>query len=84
MTPPQAAAYLAEHGYANVDWQVESGTMVSPDGGKGTSSTAHQASAPEHGFVIPGSQHGDGQVVMVADQRVGATGMGGCFGQPMP
>jgi len=28
--------------------------------------------------------HGDGKVIMVADQRVGATGVGDCFGSPMP
>jgi hypothetical protein len=84
MTPPEAAAFLAAHGFTNVDWQVETGAVISAGGGKGTSTTIHQSSAPEHGFVIPGSQHGDGQVIMVADQRVGATGMGGCFGQPMP
>ena len=35
MTPPEAAAFLAAHGFTNVDWQVESGTAVAPDGGKG-------------------------------------------------
>jgi len=84
MTPREAEAFLAEHGFTNVDWQVESGAVVSADGGKGTSTTVHQSSAPEHGYVIPGSQHADGQVIMDVDQRVGATGMGGCFGQPMP
>ena len=84
MTPPDAAAFLAAHGYTNVDWQVETGTAVTPDGGKGTSSSVHVSTPPAHGFVIPGSRLPDGQVIMVVDQRVGATGVGACFGHPMP
>ncbi len=84
MTPPEAAAFLASHGYARVDWQVESGTVLSAEGGKGASSTVHLLSAPAHGFVIPGSLLPDGQVIMVVDQRVGATGVGACVGYPMP
>jgi hypothetical protein len=84
MTPPEAAAFLASHGYVRVDWQVESGTVRSVDGGKGASSTIHLSSPPPHGYVIPGSLLPDGQVIMVVDQRVGATGVGACFGYPMP
>jgi len=84
MSPPEADAFLAEHGFADVDWQVETGTTVAPDGGKGSSTTVHQATPPEHGYVIPGSVHDNGKVIMVADQRVGATGVGDCFGSPMP
>jgi hypothetical protein len=84
MTPPEAAAFLAAHGYADVDWQVESGTAVTPDGGKGTSSSVHVSTPPAHGYVIPGSRLPSGQVIMVVDQRVGATGVGACFGHPMP
>ena len=84
MSPPEADAFLAEHGFPDVDWQVETGTAVAPDGGKGSSSTVHQATPPEHGYVIPGSLLEDGRVIMVADQRTGATGVGDCFGSPMP
>lgn len=42
-----------------------------------------QASAPEHGFVIPGSII-DGTLYMVVDQREGATGVGECFRMKMP
>ena len=84
MSPPVADAFLADHGFAEVDWQVETGTTVAPDGGKGSSSTVHQSTPPEHGHVIPGSIQNDGSVIMVADQRVGATGVGDCFGSPMP
>jgi hypothetical protein len=84
MTPPEAEAFLAAHGYTEVIWQVESGTAVAPDGGKGSSSSVQQAHAPEHGYVIPGSVGGDGRLTMVIDQRVGATGVGDCFGAPMP
>ena len=84
MTPPEAAAFLAAHGFTNVDWQVESGTTVAGNGGKGQSSSIHVSTPPTHGFVIPGSLLGDGQVIMVVDQRDGATGVGDCFGTPMP
>jgi hypothetical protein len=84
INPPEAAAFLAGHGYADVDWQVETGTVLSADGGKGTSSSVHVATPPAHGFVIPGSRLPDGTVIMVVDQRVGATGVGDCFGHPMP
>ena len=84
MTPPEAAAYLAAHGFDKVIWQVESGTMIAPDGGKGTSRTQSGPTPPEHGYVVPGSLHEDGTVYMIADQREGATGVGACFGAPMP
>jgi hypothetical protein len=84
MTPPEAEAFLTAHGHPDVVWQVESGSMVAPDGGKGSSSSVQQAHAPEHGYVIPGSIDGDGQLTMVVDQRVGSTGVGDCFGASMP
>ncbi len=84
MTPPEAAAFLAAHGYATVDWQVETGTVLAPDGGKGSSSSVHVTTPPAHGYVIPGSLLPDGTVIMVVDQRDGATGVGDCFGKPMP
>lgn len=84
MSPPEAHAFLSGHGYAKVDWQVETGTAVTPDGGKGSSTTVHQSVPPAHGYVIPGSVLDDGTVIMVADQRTGATGVGDCFGSPMP
>jgi hypothetical protein len=84
MTPPEAAAFLAAHGYPDVDWQVETGTTLTPDGEKGSSSSIHVSTPPAHGYVIPGSRLPDGQVIMVVDQRAGATGVGACFGHPMP
>jgi hypothetical protein len=84
MSPPEAEAFLAARGYSDVRWQVETGTMVAPDGGKGTSSTVVQAHPPAHGYVIPGSVGGDGRLTMIVDQRAGATGVGDCFGAPMP
>jgi len=84
MSPPEADGFLAGHGFTDVDWQVETGTIVGPDGGKGSSTTVHQDTPPEHGYVIPGSLLDDGTVIMVADQRAGATGVGDCFGSPMP
>jgi hypothetical protein len=84
MTPPEAAAFLAANGFPHVDWQVESGSVLTADGGKGSSSTVHVSTPPAHGFVIPGSLLPDGTVIMVVDQRVGATGVGDCFGHPMP
>jgi hypothetical protein len=84
MDPPAAAAFLATHGFTRVDWQVETGTVLSADGGKGSSSSVHVTTPPAHGYVIPGSLLPDGTVIMVVDQRDGATGVGACFGKPMP
>jgi hypothetical protein len=84
MTPPEAAAALAAHGLTDVAWQVESGTAVAADGGKGATTTVQQPTPPASGFVIPGSVLDDGSVIMVVDQRAGASGVGDCFGQPMP
>jgi hypothetical protein len=84
MTPPEAAALLAAKGFTHVDWQVETGTVRAADGGKGSSSSVHVTTPPDHGYVIPGSLLPSGQVIMVVDQRVGATGVGACFGHPMP
>jgi hypothetical protein len=79
MSPPQAAAYLAAHGYPNVAWQVESG-----DGSKAGGTSIQQSTPPEHGYVIPGSVLEDGLLHLVIDQRVGATGVGACVDTPMP
>jgi hypothetical protein len=78
MTPPQASAYLAAHGYTNVVWQVEAG-----DGSKAGRAPVLQSTAPAHGFVVPGSMI-DGRLHMVVDQRAGATGVGACAGMAMP
>ncbi len=84
LSPREAAAFLAERGFTDVVWQVESGTVLAPDGGKGQSTSVQQGTAPAHGHVIPGSIGSDGRLTMVVDQRDGATGVGACFGQPMP
>jgi hypothetical protein len=84
MSPPEAAAFLSQRGYTRIDWQVETGSVLTPDGRKGSSSTTHVTDPPAHGYVIPGSVHDDGRLVMTVDQRVGATGIGACFGEPMP
>jgi hypothetical protein len=85
MTPPEAAAFLAAHGFRNVDWQVEAGdpNAKTADGNVATTSV-HQPVPPEHGFVFPGSLLDDGSVIMVVDQRVGTTGAGDCYSAPMP
>jgi len=83
MTPPEAAAFLAEHGYPDVVWQVEAGDPTA-GGGKGSTTSTQQATPPDHGYVIPGSILDDGRPIMIVDQRVGASGDGDCFGQPMP
>jgi hypothetical protein len=79
MSPSQAATYLTNHGFTNVVWQVETGSVT----GK-TGTTTQQATPPEHGFVIPGAFLGDGQLIMIIDQRTEATGVGACFNEPMP
>jgi hypothetical protein len=78
MSPPEAAAYLTAHGFPTVTWQVETGDAT----GKGGSST-QSSRPPEHGYVVPGSVV-DGRLIMVVDQRAGATGSGACPGEPMP
>lgn len=85
MTPPEAGAFLAAHGFRNVDWQVEAGdpNAKTADGNVATTSV-HQPVPPEHGFVFPGSLLDDGSVIMVVDQRVGTTGAGDCYGAPTP
>ncbi len=78
MSPPEAAAYLLNHGFANVVWQVETGDL--------TGKTGHSVQVdvpPAHGYVVPGSIV-DGTLLMVVDQRSGATGSGACAGEPMP
>jgi len=85
MTPPEAAAFLAAHGFADVIWQVEGGdpNAKGADGQPATTSV-QQSFPPEHGYVFPGSLLDDGSVIMIIDQRVGTTGAGDCFGKPMP
>jgi hypothetical protein len=84
MTPPAAAAFLAARGYRDVVWQVESGSVGADKGAQGTSTSALQAVPPEHGFVVPGAILDDGKLHMIVDQRSGASGVGACFGYPMP
>jgi len=79
MSPPEAASYLATHGYTDVVWQVETGSTS-----QNTDSTTQQETPPDHGFVVPGAFLGDGRLIMIVDQRVGATGVGACYGNPMP
>lgn len=79
MTPPEAATFLRERGFADVVWQVESG-----DQSNGTTSSVQQPAPPQHGYVIPGSILSDGRLIMIIDQRADASGVGDCFGQPMP
>ena len=74
MSPPQAAAYLATHGFTNVVWQVDS------DADQPTFSTA----APTHGYVVAGWIDDDGQLNMLVDQRTGGSASGACAGMTMP
>jgi hypothetical protein len=78
MTPPDAAAYLAARGFTRVTWQIETGDAT----GKGGTTTI-VTTAPQHGYVVPGSIV-DGTLLMVVDQRAGAVGSGACVGEPMP
>jgi hypothetical protein len=84
MAPREAAAFLAAHGFTNVDWQVEGGDPTRKVDGQDATTSVHMRIPPEHGYVIPGSVLKDGSVIMIVDQRVGATGVGDCFGHPMP
>jgi hypothetical protein len=82
MTPPRAAAYLAAHGYTDVVWQIETATK-DPTGATTPPPAVLAGIPPAHGYVIPGSMI-QGRLHMVIDQRPGATGVGACFGMPMP
>lgn len=82
MTPPQAAAYLTAHGYTNVVWQIET-TAKDPTGATISRPSVQEATPPEHGYVVPGSIV-NGQLLMVVDQRPGASGTGACADMPMP
>ena len=77
MSPPAAAAYLARRGFDDVLWQVESGRRK--DG-----TTVQQRTPPAHGYVVPGAILPGGTLIMVIDQRDGATGTGDCFDMRMP
>ena len=79
MSPPQAASYLAVHGFTNVIWQIESGSVS----GK-TGTTTQAATPPVHGYVVPGAFLGDGQLIMIIDQRTDGNGVGACVNEPMP
>jgi hypothetical protein len=76
MTPRQAEAYLRDHGFTNVVWQIEVTAK-----GPGAAAPQQLASPPEHGYVVPGAVF-DGRLVMVIDQRPGA--VGSCPGMAMP
>jgi hypothetical protein len=84
MSPQEAASALAAHGFTRVVWQVEAGDPNGKIGAQDATTSVQQNMPPEHGFVIPGSLQDDGSVLMVVDQRVEATGVGDCFGHPMP
>jgi hypothetical protein len=79
MSPPQAAAYLAAHGFNDVVWQVESGGR-----GRGEGTTTFVAAPPAHGYVVPGAILDDGKLHMIVDQRTGTEPSGVCHGMSMP
>jgi hypothetical protein len=78
-SPPEAAAYLAERGFSDIVWQVESGVA-----GEKSGRSVQQATPPGHGYVVPGAILSDGRLYMIVDQRRGATGGGACPDLPMP
>lgn len=79
MSPPGAASYLASRGYTNVVWQLEAGSIS-----QNIDNTTQQQTPPDHGYVVPGAFLSDGRLHMIVDQRVGASGVGACYGIPMP
>lgn len=81
MSPPEAAAFLAAHGYTDVVWQVEAGDPNAPT--RNTTSV-QQSTPPAHGFVVPAAVLDDGKLHMIVDQRVGASPEGACQGMSMP
>ena len=79
MSPPAAAAYLAQRGFTDVVWQVESGVA-----GEKLGRSVQQPKPPDHGYVVPGAILSDGKLYMIVDQRAGATGGGACPDLRMP
>jgi hypothetical protein len=79
MSPPEAASYLAAHGFADVVWQVETGDVAGKSG-----SSVQVATPPDHGYVVPGAILSDGKLHMIVDQRRGAVGGGACPDLRMP
>ena len=79
MSPPEAAQYLAAHGFSSVVWEVQSG-----DPARRTDVSTIQSVPPAHGYVVPGAVLNDGKLHMIVDERVGATGVGKCAQMSMP
>jgi hypothetical protein len=79
MSPPEAAQYLAAHGFSSVVWEVQSGDLA-----QNTDVSTVQSAPPAHGYVVPGAVLEDGRLHMIVDQRVGATGTGKCAHMSMP
>lgn len=77
MTPPQAAAAIAAHGIASVQWQIERDDPTTVKEGRMGSTSTIQATAPATGLVVPGAIV-DGTLLMVVDQRSGAVPAGHC------
>ena len=73
MSPPEAEAYLTDHGFPDAVWQVWRDGLA----------TVLVSTPPEHGFVVPGSIL-DGVLYMIVDQRASGAAVGACFGAPMP
>jgi hypothetical protein len=79
MSPPDAASYLAAHGFSSVVWEVQSGDLA-----QDTDVSTIQSTPPAHGYVVPGAVLEDGKLHVIVDQRVGATGTGKCAQMSMP
>lgn len=79
MSPPEAAQYLAAHGFSTVVWEVQSGDLS-----KDIDVSTIQSAPPAHGYVIPGAVLDDGKLHMIVDERVGAHGIGKCAQMSMP
>ncbi|MGA3031522.1 MAG: hypothetical protein ABSE58_12455 [Candidatus Limnocylindrales bacterium] len=79
MSPPEAAQYLAAHGFTTVVWEVQSGNLS-----QNTDVSTIQSAPPAHGYVVPGAVLEDGKLHMIVDERVGATGIGKCAQMSMP
>ena len=80
MTPPQAAAFIAAHGITLVEWQVEQDDPAADVSGRAGSKTVLQGTAPETGIVVAGAVGDDGTLLMLVDQRRGATRPPHCAG----
>ena len=70
MSPPDAEAFLAAHGFTNVIWQIEGGDPASKTGDGHVATTSHQQRTAPATAVNGDTQAEIGQILSVAEGTV--------------